>query len=155
MARKKRKFSSAKAARRRSRKRKSTILARAKKEFTYQGHTVTELREMPISEFAALVPARQRRSIERGWTHGQEKLYNDIREGKRKVYKTHERDTLILPLMIGETIAVHNGKQYQEVTIQPEMVGHYLGEFALTRTEVKHTGPGVGATRSSKYLPLK
>ncbi len=155
MARKRKKFSSAKAARRRSRKRKSTILARAKKEFTYMGHTAPELKEMPISEFAALVPSRVRRSIERGWTHGQEKLYNDIKAGTRKVYKTHERDTVVLPLMIDTTVGVHTGKEFREVTIQPEMVGHFLGEFALTRTEVKHTGPGVGATRSSKYLPLK
>jgi small subunit ribosomal protein S19 len=155
MARKKKKFSSAKAARRRSRKRKSTILARAKKEFTYQGYTVPQLQEMSVSEFAALVPSRVRRSIERGWTHGQEKLYNDIRADKSRVYKTHDRDTVILPLMIDKTIAVHTGKEFKEVTIQPEMVGHFLGEFALTRTEVKHTGPGVGATRSSKYLPLK
>jgi small subunit ribosomal protein S19 len=155
MARKRKKFSSAKAARRRSRKRKSTILARAKKEFTYMGHTAPELKEMSISEFAALVPARVRRSIERGWTHGQEKLYNDIKAGKRKVYKTHERDTVVLPLMIDTTVAVHTGKEFREVEIQPEMVGHFLGEFAPTRTEVKHTGPGVGATRSSKYLPLK
>ncbi len=155
MARKRKKFSSAKAARRRSRKRKSTILARAKKEFTYMGHTEPELKEMSVSEFAALVPARVRRSIERGWTHGQEKLYNDIKADKRKVYKTHDRDTVVLPLMIGRTVGVYNGKEFQEVTIQPEMVGHFLGEFALTRTEVKHTGPGVGATRSSKYLPLK
>jgi small subunit ribosomal protein S19 len=155
MARRKKKFSSAKAARRRSRKRKSTILARAKKEFTYMGHTVPELQEMSVSEFAALVPSRIRRSIERGWTHGQEKLYNDIKADKKRVYKTHDRDTVILPLMIGKTVAVHTGKEFREVTIQPEMIGRYLGEFALTRSEVKHTGPGVGATRSSKYLPLK
>lgn len=154
MAKKKR-FSSAKAARRRSRKRKSTILARAKKEFTYQGLTVPELQELSLSEFAALVPSRVRRSIERGWTHGQEKLYNDIKAGNAEVYKTHDRDTVILPMMIGTRVAVHNGKEFQEVLIQPEMVGHLLGEFALTRREVKHTGPGVGATRSSKYLPLK
>ena len=155
MARKRKKFSSAKAARRRSRKRKSTILARAKKEYTYQGHTVPELQEMSISEFAALVPSRIRRSIERGWTHGQEKLYSDIKAGKKRVYRTHERDTVILPMMIDKTVAVHNGREFVEVKIQPDMVGHLLGEFALTRTEVKHTGPGVGATRSSKYLPLK
>lgn len=155
MARRKKKFSSAKAARRRSRKRKSTILARAKKEFTYMGLTVPELQEISVSEFAALVPSRVRRSIERGWTHGQEKLYDDIKADKKRVYKTHDRDTVILPLMIGKTVAVHTGKEFREVTIQPEMVGRYLGEFAMTRGEVKHTGPGVGATRSSKYLPLK
>ena len=155
MARRKKKFSSAKAARRRSRKRKSTILARAKKEFTYMGHTVPELQEMSVSDFAALVPSRVRRSIERGWTHGQEKLYNDMKADRRKVYKSHERDAVVLPLMIDKTVGIHNGKEFKEVTIQPEMIGHYLGEFAMTRTEVKHTGPGVGATRSSKYLPLK
>jgi small subunit ribosomal protein S19 len=155
MARKRKKFSSAKAARRRSRKRKSTILARAKKEFTFQGHTVTELQEMSVAEFAALVPSRQRRSIERGWTHGQEKLYNDIKAEKKEVYRTHERDTVILPMMVGTTVSVHTGREFQDITIQPEMVGHFVGEFALTRTQVKHTGPGVGATRSSKYLPLK
>jgi len=56
---------------------------------------------------------------------------------------------------VGKRIAIHNGHVFQEVLIQPEMLGHFLGEFALTRHEVKHTGPGVGATRSSKYLPLK
>ena len=148
-------FASAKAARRRARKRKSTILARAKKEFAYMGQSLEALQAMPLSEFAALVPSRARRSIERGWTDGQQKLYDDVRNGKHDVFKTHERDTVIIPMLVGKRIAIHNGRVFQEVLIQPEMLGHFLGEFALTRHEVKHTGPGVGATRSSKYLPLK
>ena len=62
---------------------------------------------------------------------------------------------IILPSFIGQRIDVHNGKEFQRVDIQPNMIGHYLGEFALTRSKVKHTGPGVGATRSSKFMPLK
>ncbi|HHH78058.1 MAG TPA: 30S ribosomal protein S19, partial [Thermoplasmatales archaeon] len=64
-------------------------------------------------------------------------------------------DIIVLPQMVGRRIMVHNGKDFVSVTIQPEMIGHYLGEFAVTRKEVKHAGPGVGATRSSKYMPLK
>jgi small subunit ribosomal protein S19 len=151
----KQRFASGKAARRRARKRKSTILARAKREFTYQGHTLEQLQAMPLTEFMALVPSRVRRSLERGWTEGQRKLLEDVKREKHPVLRTHDRDMPIIPLMVGRRIAIHNGKEFQEVLIQPEMLGHYLGEFALSRKDVKHTGPGVGATRSSKYLPLK
>jgi small subunit ribosomal protein S19 len=62
---------------------------------------------------------------------------------------------IVLPEMVGRTIRIHDGNEFQQITILPEMLGHYLGEFSLTRKNVKHTGPGVGATRSSKYMPLK
>jgi len=99
--------------------------------------------------------APRRRTLRRGLTREQNKLLNDIKNSKKEVIKTHLRDMIVLPDFVGHKIAVHNGKEFVHVTIQPEMIGHYLGEFALTRKEVKHTGPGVGATRSSKYLPLK
>ena len=57
--------------------------------------------------------------------------------------------------MVGKVIFVHNGKEFVRVEIKPEMIGHRLGEFAKTRKFEKHSGPGVGATRSSKYVPLK
>jgi small subunit ribosomal protein S19 len=63
--------------------------------------------------------------------------------------------SVVFPSFIGHRIAVHNGSEFQQITIEPDMVGHFLGEFALTRKKVKHTGPGVGATRSSKFMPLK
>jgi len=78
-----------------------------------------------------------------------------MKAGDGEIVKTHCRDMIILPSFVGKTIGVHNGKEFQPVKIQPEMIGHYLGEFALTRKRVKHSGPGVGATRSSKYMPLK
>jgi len=71
------------------------------------------------------------------------------------VLRTHRREIIILPDFVGRRIDVYNGKEFIRVDIKPEMIGHYLGEFALTRKPVKHSGPGVGATRSSKYMPLK
>ena len=115
-----------------------------------------------MDEFIRLLPARQRRSLLRGLTLQQRILLEKIRRareemkrGKKVVIRTHVRNMIILPEMVGLTIHVHNGKDFVPVEITPEMIGHYLGEFALTRKEVKHSAPGVGATRSSKFLPLK
>ena len=77
-----------------------------------------------------------------------------IKEGKDFV-KTHRRDIVILPQMVDKKIAVYSGKEFVTVQITPEMVGHYLGEFVMTRKETKHSAPGMGATRSSKFVPLK
>jgi len=129
------------------------------REFRYRGYTVEELQRMDLSEFAKLLPARQRRSILRGLTPAQKKLLEKIRKykerGINKPIKTHCRNMIILPEMVGLTIMVHNGKEYIPVEITPERIGHYLGEFALTRKRVQHSAPGVGATRSSKFIPLK
>lgn len=138
-----------------AKKRRRKIDVGVKKEFTYRGLTLEELKKLSVDEFIPYLPARMRRTLKRGLTREQNKLLNDIRSGKKEVIKTHLRDMVILPDFVGHTIGIHNGKEFVHVTIQPEMIGHYLGEFALTRKEVKHTGPGVGATRSSKYLPLK
>jgi len=146
---------SGKAARRRLRKARSKITARLKREFTFRGHTMEELQAMPLEDFAELLPSRLRRSLTRGASDEQEKLYKSIREGRKQVYRTHRRDIVILPFMVGKRFAVHSGKEYKEVDVQADMLGHFIGEFALTRKSVKHTGPGVGATRSSKFLPLK
>jgi small subunit ribosomal protein S19 len=78
------------------------------------------------------------------------------RDGKLKgQLKTHIRDMIILPDMIGLTVLVHNGKEFVSYTIRPEMVGHYLGEYAITNKRVQHGAPGVGSSRSSLYVPLK
>ncbi len=62
---------------------------------------------------------------------------------------------VILPEMVGVTILVHDGKGFSPVEVSPEMMGHYLGEFAITNKPVKHGTPGIGASRSSMYVPLK
>ena len=69
--------------------------------------------------------------------------------------KTHLRNMLVVPEMIGSIVGVYNGKSFNNVEIKAEMIGHYLGEFSITYTPVKHNRPGIGATHSSKFIPLK
>ena len=126
----------------------------AKKEFTYRGKTLEELKGMSISEFKELLPARQRRSLKRGLTDQQKRLLKRIKN-KEKDIKTHCRDMVILPEMSGLMIKVHNGKEFAVVGITEEMIGHYLGEFAVTRQRVEHSAPGIGSTRSSSSLSVK
>jgi small subunit ribosomal protein S19 len=127
-----------------------------KKEFAYRGLSLEELQKLTLEEFMPLLPSRMRRTLKRGLTVKQNKLLNDIEKtNPGDPIRTHCRDMIILPNFVGHTINIHNGKEFQRVDIQPNMIGHYLGEFAITRQKVKHTGPGVGATRSSKFMPLK
>ncbi|MEF8787051.1 MAG: 30S ribosomal protein S19 [Haloarculaceae archaeon] len=129
-------------------------------EFTYRGYTLDELQEMSIDEVAELLPARQRRTIERGLSVEHEKLLEKAREADEEEtannpIRTHLRSMPILPEMVGLTFAVHTGQSFERVRVEPEMIGHYLGEFQLTRTSVEHGQAGIGATRSSKFVPLK
>lgn len=127
-----------------------------KKEFSFQGLTLEELQKLSVEELLPMLPSRARRTFKRGLTQRQEKLMKDIeKSGPTDQTRTHCRDMVILPSFVGHTVNVHNGKEFKRVDIQPQMIGHYLGEFALTRHKVTHTGPGVGATRSSKFMPLK
>ena len=123
--------------------------------YVYKGLTKEELKKLSLDEFIKITTARVRRSLKRGFTEEQKKLLENIRKDPKKFHKTHCRDMVIIPEMIGVKIGVHNGKEFVPVEIRPEMVGHRLGEFALTRKQVKHSAPGFGATRSSKFVPLK
>jgi len=144
--------SSARSRRKKSRKR----IEIKKKEFRYHGLSLEELQKLSVDELLPLLPSRIRRTLNRGLTKKQDKLLNDIQKANEgDVLKTHCRDMVILPNFVGHKIDIHNGNGFQRVDITPNMIGHYLGEFALTRKKVKHTGPGVGATRSSKFMPLK
>lgn len=129
------------------------------KEFTYRGYPIDQLQKMSMDQFIQLLPSRQRRSLLRGLTDQQRILLEKIRKAKRnpenKPIKTHCRDMIILPEMVGLTIMVYNGKEFIPIKIRPEMVGHYLGEFAITCKRVVHGTPGIGASRSSMYVPLK
>ncbi|MFH1324998.1 MAG: 30S ribosomal protein S19 [Nanoarchaeota archaeon] len=125
-----------------------------KKEFTYKGKTLGELKDLSITDFILLLPSRQRRSIKRGFTDQQKILLKRIRSKKNNI-ETHCKDMVILPEMIGMTIRIHNGKEFVSTIIQDEMLGHYLGEFAMTRKRVEHSAPGIGATKSSAALSVK
>lgn len=124
------------------------------KEFKFRGKRMEELRDMDMDEFAELLNSRERRSLKRDFTDEQEKVLEDIDKGKDFI-KTHARDMIIIPKMVGEKIGIHNGEEFVTVEIEPKMIGHYLGEFTQNREDVKHSAPGIAATRSSKHIPLK
>jgi small subunit ribosomal protein S19 len=135
----------------------------ARKEFKYRGYTLEELQQMPLDNVIQLFPSRQRRSMKKGFLPRQKKVLEKIRKlkkedntgGRPQIIKTHSRDMIVLPEMVGITFGIYNGKQFVQVQIQPEMIGCYFGEFAPTRQKVEHGDPGMGATRSSMFVPLK
>ena len=137
-------------------RRTKKVEARRKREFTLRGHTLPELQAMSLPDLAKIVSARARRSIRRGFSVETTLFLERMRAtDPGKVVRTHCRDALVLPEHVGRHVAVHNGKEFKEIEVRPEMIGHYFGEFSLTRRFEKHSGPGVGATRSSKFMPLK
>jgi len=128
----------------------------------YRGHELDDLVKMNMDSLIELLPSRRRRTLRRGLPPRQKKLLinlraarKSMRKGKDVVVRTHCRDMVILPEMIDLTIAVHNGKDFVRVKIIPQMIGHVLGEFATTNKRVNHGSPGIGATKSSAYVPLK
>ncbi len=147
---------SAKASRRKSRKKASAIQAKRKKEFLYRGFSMEELLSMPFNEVLSLLPARARRTYLRGLNYEQQLAFDNIKAAEPgEVVRTHRRDLPIIPQFVGKTVSVYNGKEFKNVEIKPEMIGCFIGEFILTRKAPQHSGPGVGATRSSKFMPLK
>ena len=133
------------------------------REFKFKGYTPEQLQSLSIENLLPLLNARQRRSLDKRvstYMNDEERKLREkvklAREGKLKgQLRTHVRDMIILPDMVGLTIHVHNGKEFAQVLIKPEMIGHYLGEYAITNKRVQHGAPGVGASRSSLYVPLK
>lgn len=129
------------------------------KEFVYRGVPREELEAMPMDKLFRLFNARQRRSLTRGITDGKRKLIDEIKAAKagklENPIKTHVRDLIVLPYMVGATVNVFSGKEFVPITIRTEMIGHYLGEYVITNKRVSHGAPGVGASRSSLYVPLK
>lgn len=124
-------------------------------KFEFRGKNLEEVGKLSLEEFSKMLTARERRSLKRGLTEPEKKLLESIRENPKKFHRTHCREMVIIPEMIGVKLGVYNGKEYTTVEIRPEMLGHRLGEFALTRKQVRHSSPGFGATKSSKFVPLK
>ena len=133
------------------------------REFKFKGYTPEQLQTLSIENLLPLLNSRQRRSLDKRvstyMNDDKRKLREKVklaREGKLKgQLRTHVRDMIILPDMVGLTIHVHNGKDFAQVAIKPEMIGHYLGEYSITNKRVQHGAPGVGSSRSSLYVPLK
>ena len=128
-------------------------------DFKYRGKTLEELNKMDMKELAELLPYKSRRTLKRGFTEQQKILLKKIDltlEGKyKKIIKTHCRDMIILPKMVGLTIHIHKGNSFEPIKIQPESIGLRLGDFVLTRKKVQHSAPGIGATKSSASASVR
>ncbi len=131
--------------------------------FSFRGHSEEELKKMSISEFAKLLTARERRTLlKRGMTEQQKRFLERIRKNPQKFHKTHLRDMIILPDMIGVKFGVHIGGgpkgssvKWFTIVVKADMVGKRLGDFAVPIKHVKHSIPGMGATRGSKFISAK
>ncbi|MFW9922786.1 MAG: 30S ribosomal protein S19 [Candidatus Thorarchaeota archaeon] len=136
------------------------------KKFQYMGLDFEGVQGLSMDEFIKMLPSRKRRSLTRPsyWTDRRKKLYEDIKaqvkeikDGNKRIktVKTHLRDMVILPDMVFAKLGVHNGKDFVEFIVHPDMIGHTFGEFVLSTKIVRHGSPGMGATKSSLYIPLK
>ena len=119
----------------------------ARKVFKYKGYTLEELQAMSLEEVMELFPARQRRSLKRGFLPRQQIVLDKMRklnkegtkDGRPVVVRTHCRDMIVIPEMVGTTFGIYDGHNFVEVKITPEMLGHYFGEYAqLNKTNLLH-----------------
>lgn len=130
------------------------------KEFSFQGRTLKQLQELSTEEFAKLTTSRKRRSLMHGTDKSLmkriEKALKEKTAGKEpKAIRTHKRGAIILPKFAGLKFAVHNGHEFLLFEAKPEMIGHALGEFALTRKRLQHGKAGIGATKSSTAVQAR
>mmetsp|Transcript_1479 Transcript_1479/g.2126 ORF Transcript_1479/g.2126 Transcript_1479/m.2126 type:complete len:148 (-) Transcript_1479:149-592(-) len=133
------------------------------RKFTFRGVDLDQLLDLPPEKLVELFHARARRRFQRGLKRKPLALIKKLRKAKREApagekpepVRTHLRNMIIVPEMIGSVIGVYNGKTFNQVEIKPEMVSHYLGEFSISYKPVKHGRPGIGATHSSRFIPLK
>ena len=133
------------------------------RKFSYRGTDLDKLLDMTNDQLVELFPCRARRRFNRGLKRKSLALVKKLRKAKRTatfgekpaVVKTHLRNMIVVPEMIGSMVGVYNGAQFTAVEIKAEMIGHYLGEFSITYKPVKHGKPGIGATHSSRFIPLK
>ena len=133
------------------------------KKYSYRGHDLKKLIDMNMDELSQQLRSRQRRKLRRKMGKKYGRFINKLLEAKKHTgagdkpaaVKTHLRDCIVLPSMIQSVINVHKGNGYSNIEVKPEMIGYYLGEFAITYKRVSHGKPGVGATHSSKFVPIK
>mmetsp|Transcript_13049 Transcript_13049/g.22093 ORF Transcript_13049/g.22093 Transcript_13049/m.22093 type:complete len:147 (+) Transcript_13049:57-497(+) len=133
------------------------------RKFTFRGVDLDQLLDLPTDKLVELFHARARRRFHRGLKRKPLALIKKLRKAKREAdegekpepVRTHLRNMIIVPEMIGSVIGVYNGKTFNQIEVKPEMVSHYLAEFSISYKPVKHGRPGIGATHSSRFIPLK
>ncbi|KAJ3065897.1 ribosomal protein S15 [Rhizoclosmatium hyalinum] len=136
---------------------------RSFRKFSYRGVDLEQLLDMSSEQLTELVHCRARRRFQRGLKRKPMGLIKKLRAAKKAVtgndkpeaVKTHLRNMIIVPEMVGSVIGVYNGKTFNQIEIKAEMIGHYLAEFSITYKPVGHGRPGIGASGSSKFVPLK
>ena len=125
------------------------VIVKSKESF-YRGKNVEELKKLDVREVAKYLSARSRRSVLRHFEVIEKFVKRcEIAVSQKKKIRTHLRDIVVVPQMVGMSISVYNGQNFNEVKITHLMIGHRLGEFSLTRQRVQHGNPGLGATKSS------
>ncbi len=138
------------------------------REFKFRGLDIEQIKAMSTDDFSRLIASRERRHLKRGLTEQEKKFLENIKKQPDKFHKTHLRDMVILPQMLGVKIGVYvggakaeegqqakEGAKWTSLVIAPEMLGHRLGEFSIPTKHVKHSAPGLGATRGSKFYASK
>ncbi|MDD5181541.1 MAG: 30S ribosomal protein S19 [Candidatus Nanoarchaeia archaeon] len=133
------------------------------RKFQYKGFAFEDLKRMEIKDFMKIIPARPRRSLTKGFTEQQKIFVRNLKRAKAeleagrepKIVKTHCRDMVVIPLMIGLQLGIYDGREFVKVEMKPDMLGHYLGEFTYNRKRVQHHSPGIGATRGSAFVAVK
>ena len=133
------------------------------RKFTFRGIDLDKLLDLTNDELMGLVSSRARRRMSRGLKRKPMALIKRLRRAKKEAapgekpvgIKTHLRDMIVVPEMIGSIVGIYNGKMFCGIEIKPEMIGMYLGEFAIPYKPVRHGRPGIGATNSSRFIPLK
>ncbi len=127
-----------------------------KKEFTYRGKTVEELKKLNVREFAKYLRSRERRTVNRQFQRI-EKFVETAkkRHANGKKIRTHQRDLIIVPELVGMKIYIYNGNVFTPVQVIGQMLGHKFGEFSPTRKKISHGSAGVGATKGTKFKAKK
>ncbi|PNF13843.1 40S ribosomal protein S15 [Cryptotermes secundus] len=128
------------------------------RKFTFRGVDLDQLLDMPAEQLMELMHSRARRRFRRGLKRKPMALVKKLRKAKKEappnekpeIVKTHLRNMIIVPEMVGSIVGVYNGKTFNQVEVKPEMIGHYLGEFSVTYKPVKHGRPGIG--RSNNFI---
>jgi len=132
------------------------------RKYSYRGIDLDKLLDLSNQDLMELFRARQRRKFSRGIKRKPITLLKKLRKAKKETsygekpeaVKTHLRNMVIVPEMIGSVVGVYNGKQFINVEIKPDMIGQYLAEFAITYKPIAHGRAGLGATKS-RFIPLK
>jgi small subunit ribosomal protein S19 len=127
-----------------------------KKQITFRGKPIEELKKLDVREFAKCLPSRQKRFLLRQF-HEMENFLNHTQSKmeKNRPVKTHRRDLIIVPAMIGMKLQIYNGRAFTPIEVRWDMLGHKFGEFAPTRARIKHGKAGVGSTKGTKAKSKK